>query len=110
MMLDSSDAVRIGYRGAGRVVGDIKGIDGRAFLRADAGQNNVDAFLPEHSQQIVKKSNPVGRLDLDQRVNRVRFVVDCDCGWKFELVQAVIMNFASGLLQQWPKLESFNFQ
>src|SRR6266404_3189838 len=96
-VLKSGDSIRISDFAASGAVGHIERIDRCPFLRANARENNVCPFASERREQIVKKPHAIGRFDLNQRVDRVRFVVDRDSGWKFQLVQSLIMNLAPGL-------------
>src|SRR5262249_55292097 len=53
-MLKRRDPIGIGNFSAGRAVGQVKGIDRRAFLGANARECNVRAFLSEGGQQIIE--------------------------------------------------------
>src|SRR5436305_10570934 len=91
-------------------VGDVKSIDGRAFLGADARQHNARALLAKRSQQIVKKSDPIGRFDLDQRVSWMRLVVDRDSDWEIEFVRPACLNFLPRLFEQRREFKVLHFK
>ena len=77
---------------------------------ADTRKNDIYSFLSKRGQQIVKKTHPVGRLNLDQGVGRMGLVIDCDPGREFQLLQPSMLNLLPRLLEQRRKLKSFHFE
>ena len=70
----------------------------------------LNTFVSERGQQVVEQSDSVRRLNLDQGVGRMRLVIDCDPGRKFEFVQSLALQIAPGLFEQRTKLECFDFE
>src|SRR5207253_9752934 len=85
-------------------------VDRSALLGADTREDNIRSFVSERGQQIVEKANPIGRLNLNQRVSRMRLVIDCDSGWEFQFLQPSMLDFVTGLLEQRRKLKRFHLE
>src|SRR5439155_20397956 len=77
----------------------IKGVDGRAFLRADARERDVNSFSAKTGQQIVEKPEAIGRLHLHQRISRMRLVIDSDACREIESLTESMIGAPTRLLQ-----------
>src|SRR5438876_7620168 len=87
MRLKRVDAVGIGDLGVSRAIDHIKGIDGGAGLGADARKGDGNAFAIEAGKDVVKQAESISRFDLDQRVSRVRFVIDGNASWELDFMR-----------------------
>ena len=76
MRLKRVDPVGIGDLGVSRPIDHVKGIDGGAGLGADARKGDGNAFAIQAGENVVKQAESISGLDLDQRVSRVRSVID----------------------------------
>src|SRR5947207_102124 len=61
----------------------IQSINGCPSLRVDARERDQNIFAIKTGQDIVKQAEPVRCLNLNKRINRMRFVIDCNPSWKF---------------------------
>jgi hypothetical protein len=75
-LLDRPDAMDIGDLATCGTVNDIQSINGRAGLRVDARERDQKIFAVKAGQNIVKQADPVRCLNLNKRINRMRFVID----------------------------------
>src|SRR5215510_8364667 len=83
MLLNDSDPLRIGDLRMAGVIHHVQCIDRRASLGVNSKKRHQDVFAIEAAQHIIKQTNPVGGLKLNQRVSRMRLVVDGYASWKF---------------------------
>ena len=84
MLLDHPDPVRIGDFGVVGAVHHIQRINRRAGLRVNTRQRDQNIFAIKVAQHVVEHSEPVRSLNLNERVGRMRFVIDGDSRRKFD--------------------------
>src|SRR6266540_5141393 len=75
--------MRIGNLSTCGTVHDVQSVNGCASLRVDARERNQKIFAVKAGQDIVKQAEPVRRLNLNKRIQGMRFVIDCNPSWKF---------------------------
>src|SRR5215510_7646847 len=83
MLLDRADAMLIGGLGMRGAIHDIQGINGCTSLRVNARERDQKVFAVQACQDIVKQAQPVWGLDLNKRINRMRFGIDYNPRRKF---------------------------
>src|SRR6187551_3136653 len=65
-------------------VHDVECVDRRAGLGINSRKPHKYIFAVEAAEHIVKQTDAVRGLKLDERVSRKRFVVDRDARWKLD--------------------------
>src|SRR6476620_7505443 len=83
MLLNDPNPLRIGNLGMARAVHHVQFVDRRASLGVNSRKRYYDIFAIQAAKDIVKQTDPVGGLKFDERVSRMRVVVDCDSSRKF---------------------------
>src|SRR5213596_1782630 len=83
MLLDRPDPVRIGDLGITGAVHHIQGINRSAGLRVNTRERDQNVFAIETVQHVVKQSEPVWSLNLNERVAWVCSAIDGNAGRKF---------------------------
>src|SRR4029453_5626782 len=58
-------------------------VDRRASLGVNSRKRHQNIFAIEATQHIIKQTDPVRGLKLNERVRRMRFIVECDTSRKF---------------------------
>src|SRR4051812_39781072 len=66
-----------------RPVHHVQRVDGCASLRVNSIKRYYNVFAVEAAEHIVKQTDAVRRLKLDERVSRMGLVVDCNARRKF---------------------------
>src|SRR5438876_6976293 len=84
MSLDRGNAVRIDNLSVGGAIHDIQSIDGCAILRVNPRERDRNTRAIKGGENIVKQSEPVWSLNLDQGIHRVRFIIHADMGGKLD--------------------------
>jgi hypothetical protein len=82
-LLDRPDPMRIGNLATCGTIHGIQSINGCASLRVDARERDQKIFAVKAGQDVVKQAEPVRCLNLNKRINRMRFVIDCNPRRKF---------------------------
>ena len=79
--------------GTRSTIRDIKSIDCRSALSADASECDVDFISAEALQKIMQQSNSIRRLNFDQGKVWIGLVVDTDMRGKFQIRYRVATSF-----------------
>src|SRR5437667_6241038 len=109
MLLNRPDAVGIRDLGMSGAVNHIQRIDGRASLGVNTRKRDQNIFAIETAQDVVKQTDPVGGLNLNKRVRRMRLVVDGNARRKFNRWREMTA-LALRLFDQWQKIEALVFE
>ena len=109
MLLNRPDAVGIRDLGMSGAVHHIQRIDGRASLGVNTRKRDQNIFAIETAQDVVKQTDPVGGLNLNKRVRRMRLVVDGNARRKFNRWREMTA-LALRLFDQWQKIEALVFE
>ena len=83
MLLNDPNPLRISDLGMAGAVHHVECVDRRASLCVNSRKRHQDIFAIEAAEDIVKQTDAVRGLKLNQRVSRMRFVVDRDASRKF---------------------------
>src|SRR6266568_3442688 len=83
MLLNGPNPLRIGDLGMARAVHHVECVDRRASLCVNSRKRHQDIFAIEAAEDVVKQTDPVRGLKLNERVSRMRLVVDRDASRKF---------------------------
>src|SRR4029079_9106830 len=83
MLLNDANPLRIGDLRVAGGVDHVQRVDGCARLRVNSIKRYYDIFAVEAAEDIVKQTDAVWRLKLNERVSRMRLVVDCNARRKF---------------------------
>src|SRR6266480_4750739 len=83
MLLNDPNPLRIGDLGMAGAVHHIECVDRRASLGVNSRKRYQDIFAIKAAEDIVKQTNAIRGLKLNERVGRMRFVVDRDASGKF---------------------------
>src|SRR5205814_3599007 len=83
MLLNDPNPLRIGDLGMAGAVHNVECVDRRASLGINSRKRHQNIFAIEAAKYIVKQTDAVGCLKLNERVSRMRFVVDRDASRKF---------------------------
>src|SRR5512132_622926 len=83
MLLNDPDPLRIGDLGMAGAVHHIERVDRRASLCVNSRKRHQNIFAIKTTQHIIKQTDPVRGLKLNERVSRMRLVVDRDASRKF---------------------------
>src|ERR687891_263724 len=84
MLLKDPDPLGIGDLRMGGTVHRIECVDRRASLGVNSRKRHQDIFAIETAKDIVKQTDAVRGLKLNERVRWMRLVVDRDASWKFD--------------------------
>src|SRR5260370_3141735 len=84
MRWDRSNGMEISNLGARKGIHEIQSIDGGPVLRVNTRKCDGDILAIRAGENIVKQSEPVRSLDLDQCINRMRFVIYANVDRKFD--------------------------
>ena len=83
MLLNDPDPLRIGDLGMAGAVHYVQCVDRRASLGVNPRKRHQNIFAVEAAEDIVKQTDAIRGLKLNERVSRMRLVVDCDASRKF---------------------------
>src|SRR5262249_24942480 len=100
MLLDRPDPVRIGDLGMTGAVHHVQRVNRSAGLRVNTRERVKNVFAIETVQHVVKQSEPVWSLNLNERVSGMHLVIDGDASRKFDC-RSKATALAPGLFDQW---------
>src|SRR4051812_13868909 len=100
MLEQGGDPGRVGDLGPGGSIGDVEGVDGRAFFGADPRERDGYVFASESGEQFVEQAETVRCLNLDKGVGWVGFVFEGNPRRKIKTVPAVARDLAAGAFQK----------
>src|SRR3954452_14494453 len=83
MLLNDPNPLRIGDLGMAGAVHNVECVDRRTSLGLNSRKRHQNIFEIEAAKYIVKQSDAVRCLKLNERVSQMRFVVDRDASRKF---------------------------
>ena len=83
MLLNDPNPLGIGDLGMAGAVHHVQCIDRRASLCINSRKRHQDIFAIEAAEDIIKQTDAVRGLKLNQRISRMRLVVDRDAGREF---------------------------
>lgn len=83
MLLNDPNPLRIGDLGMAGPVHHVQCVDRRASLGVNSRKRYQDIFAIEAAEDIVKQTDAVRGLKLNERVSGMRLVVDRDASGKF---------------------------
>src|SRR6478609_6799443 len=83
MLLNDANPLRISDLGVAGAVHNVKCIDCCTRLRVNSIKRYDDIFAVEAAEDIVKQTDAVRGLKLNERVSGMGLVVDCDASRKF---------------------------
>src|SRR5437762_7414978 len=105
MLLNDPNPLRIGDLGMAGAVHHIECVDRRASLGINSRKRHQNIFAIEAAQYIVKQTDAVRCLKLNERVSRMRFVVDRDASWKFNSYRGTTAR-ALRFFDRWDEIEA----
>ena len=109
ILLNNPDTLRIGDLGMAGAVHHVQCVDRRACLGINSRKRHQDIFAIEAAQHIVKQTNTVRGLKLNERVSRMRFVVDRDASRKFNSLCGATAR-ALRFFDRWEEVEALVFE
>src|SRR4029077_4991965 len=83
MLLNDPYSLRIGDLGMAGAVHHVQCVDRRASLGINSRKRHQNIFAIEATQHIIKQTDPVRGLKLNERVRRLRFIIERDASRKF---------------------------
>ena len=95
----------VGDLPAGGTIGDVKGVDRRAFLGADPGKGDRNVFLSKGRDQFVEQAESIRSLNLNEGVRWMRLVFNRDARRKIHAVATAFRNSVPSLIQQRSEIE-----
>src|SRR4030095_13063663 len=82
ILLNDPDPLRVGDLRMAGAIHHVQCVDRRASLGVNSRKSHQNIFALETAQHIIKQTDPVRGLNLNERVSRMRFVVDRDASRK----------------------------
>src|SRR6266513_1955467 len=105
MLLNDPNPLRIGDLGMAGAVHHVECVDRRASLGINSRKRHQNIFAIEAAKYIVKQTDAVRCLKLNERVSRMRFVVDRDASRKFNSRRGATAR-ALRFLDRWDEVEA----